>query len=73
MLGVLLGGGYALAEAIKISQLSEWMGNQLISLNALPPFVVMLSASLIATIFTEIAANAATAAIFLPVFGKLVF
>ena len=48
------------------------MSNQLMVLSVLPPIVVMLLACLIVTSFTEIAANAAAAAIFLPIFGKLV-
>ena len=67
-----LGGGYALAAVAKVSKLSELIGNQLTGLNSLPPFAVMMLACLIISCFTEISANAATAAIFLPILRKLV-
>lgn len=69
---LLLGGGYALSEATKVSHLDDWMGNQLIGLNSLPPFVIMMLACLITSSVTEVSSNTATAAIFLPVLVKLV-
>ena len=69
---LLLGGGYALSEATKVSHLDDWMGNQLIGLNTLPPFVIMMLACLITSSVTEVSSNTATAAIFLPVLAKLV-
>ena len=69
---VIKGGGYALSEATKTSRLADWIGNQLIGLDVLPPFVIMILACLITTSFTEVSSNTATAAIFLPVLGKLV-
>ena len=63
---------YALATATKVSNLSELIGNQLTGLNSLPPFVVMMLVCLIITCFTEISANAAAAAMFLPILRKIV-
>lgn len=67
-----VGGGYALSEATKTSHLAEWIGHQLIGLDVLPPFVIMMLSCLITTSFTEVSSNTATAAIFLPVLEKLV-
>jgi sodium-dependent dicarboxylate transporter 2/3/5 len=67
-----VGGGYALSEATKVSHLDTWMSNQLVGLNTLPPFVIMILACLIISIVTEVSSNTATAAIFLPVLAKLV-
>ena len=67
-----VGGGYALSEATKVSHLDTWMSNQLVGLNTLPPFVIMILECLIISIVTEVSSNTATAAIFLPVLAKLV-
>ncbi|XP_033631907.1 solute carrier family 13 member 5-like isoform X1 [Asterias rubens] len=68
---ILLGGGFALAEACKVSGLSEWIGDQFIVLDVLPPYAIALVVSVIIAAFTEVTSNTATATIFLPILGSL--
>ncbi|XP_046440679.1 solute carrier family 13 member 5-like [Daphnia pulex] len=64
---LLLGGGFALSDATQASGLSDWIGQQLIVLKVLPPFVIMLIICIITATITEIASNTATANILLPI------
>ncbi|XP_074046610.1 Na(+)/citrate cotransporter isoform X2 [Macrotis lagotis] len=68
---LLLGGGFAIAKGCEVSGLSEWMGEQMEPLKALPPTIlVILLTSLIAS-FTEYTSNIATATLFLPIFASM--
>lgn len=68
---ILIGGGFAMAEASKESGLSSWVGKQLVVFKFLPTPVIVLIISLITAMMTEIASNTATASIFLPVLADM--
>ena len=55
-----------------MSGLSQWLGEQLSVLKAIPPFATMLIVCLMAAAVTEVASNAATASIMLPILADLV-
>ncbi|KAI7811898.1 Solute carrier family 13 sodium/sulfate symporter, partial [Triplophysa rosa] len=68
---LLVGGGFALAEGTKISGLSSWVAELLTPLGNLPPLATVTIACLIVTSVTEVASNAATITIFLPILAPL--
>ncbi|XP_051740552.1 solute carrier family 13 member 1 [Ctenopharyngodon idella] len=70
-ISLLVGGGFALAEGTKISGLSSWVAELLTPLGSLPPLATVTIASLIVTSITEVASNAATMTIFLPILAPL--
>ncbi|MGE0387803.1 MAG: SLC13 family permease, partial [Gammaproteobacteria bacterium] len=63
----LLGGGFAMAFGIQRTGLSEWIGAQLAGFGALSPFLVLLAVCALAVVLSEVASNAATASILVPV------
>lgn len=69
---LLLGGGYAISDASKVSGLSIMLAHYLSALAALPPFAVMFLMCLLASAMTEIASNAAVASILLPIVAQIV-
>jgi len=68
---LLLGGGFALADACQTSGLSLLLGAQLAPLARLPPTLVLLLLMLAASAATTFTSNVATASILLPVVGAL--
>ncbi len=64
---LLIGGGYALAEASEQSCLSAWLGSQLEALDGLEQWALSLVSTLLANFFTQILSNSATVSILLPV------
>ncbi|XP_075065040.1 solute carrier family 13 member 1 [Mixophyes fleayi] len=70
-IGILVGGGFALAEGCEVSGLSQWIGNKMTPLGSLPIVVVVLIACIIVTSVTEVASNPATITIFLPILAPL--
>uniref|UniRef100_A0A9J7Y9V4 Solute carrier family 13 member 1 n=2 Tax=Cyprinus carpio TaxID=7962 RepID=A0A9J7Y9V4_CYPCA len=70
-ISLLVGGGFALAEGTKISGLSTWVAELLTPLGSLPPLATVTIACLIVTSITEVASNAATTTIFLPILAPL--
>ncbi|XP_064250773.1 Na(+)/citrate cotransporter-like isoform X1 [Passer domesticus] len=68
---LLLGGGFALADASASSGLSSWMGRQMTPLGSIPPWAIASVISIITAVFTECTSNVATATLFLPVFSSL--
>ncbi|NWZ67664.1 S13A5 protein, partial [Acrocephalus arundinaceus] len=68
---LLLGGGFALADASANSGLSAWLGHQMTPLGSIPPSAIATVVSLIIAVFTECTSNVATATLFLPVFSSL--
>ncbi|XP_069134309.1 Na(+)/citrate cotransporter-like [Argopecten irradians] len=68
---ILMGGGFALADACSASGLSEWVSEQLVVLNVMPPWAIALVLAYIIAAATNITSNAATATLFLPIVGKL--
>lgn len=68
---LLLGGGFALAEASEVSHLSTWLGNRLAPLENVPPYAISLLLSLLVATFTECSSNTATTTLFLPILGSM--
>jgi sodium-dependent dicarboxylate transporter 2/3/5 len=68
---MLVGGGFSLAACIQASGLSHWMGAQLETLRAVPPFAQVVGASLVTVAISAVASNAATVAVMLPVLGTI--
>lgn len=68
---MLLGGGFSMAEASKVSGLSRWMGQQLLPLQVLPPAAIAFVVSIMTAAFTEVTSNVATATVLLPVLADL--
>ncbi len=68
---ILFGGGIALAAGIKNSGLSQWFGEGLVGLSALPIFFVVLGICLVMTFLTEITSNTAISTIFMPIVAAM--
>ena len=68
----LLGGGFALSKASKISGLSHWMAEQLSSLDGYPPWVIVTIICIVTAMATELTSNVATASILMPILKNLV-
>lgn len=68
---VLLGGGFALAKAFQVSGLSQFLGEQLAVLEAVHPFLLVLSICALITFLTELTSNTATTQVVLPVIASL--
>uniref|UniRef100_A0A3B4ADU1 Uncharacterized protein n=1 Tax=Periophthalmus magnuspinnatus TaxID=409849 RepID=A0A3B4ADU1_9GOBI len=68
---LLVGGGFALAEGTKESGLSTWVAELLTPLGDLPVLATITVACIIVTSLTEVASNAATITIFLPILSPL--
>ncbi|KAK2715926.1 hypothetical protein QYM36_010483 [Artemia franciscana] len=68
---LLLGGGFALSDATKVSGLSEFLGSQLEGLKVLPDFAILFLVCIMVATVTEIASNTATANILLPVLARV--
>ena len=68
---ILLGGGFALAEGAERSCLTFWAGEQLAKLSSLPPQLLRLLICLLVSGITQVASNAATASMLLPVLLQL--
>ena len=68
---LLFGGGFALAEAFKVSKLSEWLGGQLAGLHGLPVIIIVLLVCLMITFLTELTSNTATTQMILPILASM--
>jgi len=64
---VLLGGGFALAEAIRVSGLAQWIGAALSWVGSVPPLVSIVSIALAISFLTEVTTNTAITTIMMPV------
>ncbi len=69
--GVIVGGGYAMAGGFKATGLASWIGGQLAFISNYPTFVVIFIVVAVILFFTEINSNTASANIFLPVLASL--
>lgn len=67
----MIGSGFALSDASKVSGLSKWLGYQLSALQALPPFAILVICCMLTTWMTEIVSNTATANIVLPILAQM--
>ncbi|XP_043981148.1 solute carrier family 13 member 1 [Gambusia affinis] len=68
---LLVGGGFALAEGAKESGMSLWVAKLLMPLGDMPVLATVTVACIIVTTLTEVASNAATITIFLPILSPL--
>lgn len=69
--GVIVGGGYAMASSFKVTGLADWIGLQMAFISGYPTFLILLFVVGAILIFTEMNSNTATANIFLPVLASL--
>lgn len=69
---LLIGGGFAMAEAAEKSKMSVLIGEQLRSLEAWPKELIVFAVTLFTASVTEAASNSGTASIMLPVMKELV-
>ncbi|XP_041061367.1 solute carrier family 13 member 3-like [Carcharodon carcharias] len=68
---LLMGGGFAIAKAIKESGLSNWIGTHLRPLESISPSIAVLIICLVIASFTEFSSNTASSVIFLPILAEL--
>jgi sodium-dependent dicarboxylate transporter 2/3/5 len=68
----LFGGGFALAEGIQSTGLSDWLGSHLHNLKVFSPFMIIVLLSVFMTFFTELTSNTAATYIILPIVLSLV-
>ncbi|XP_013410629.1 solute carrier family 13 member 5 isoform X2 [Lingula anatina] len=68
---ILLGGGFAMADACQQSGLSDWLGEQMSLLKDVPVWCLVLILTFTIASFTEFSSNVATATIFLPILAGL--
>ncbi|XP_035691018.1 solute carrier family 13 member 5-like isoform X2 [Branchiostoma floridae] len=68
---ILLGGGFALADGVKVSGLSEWLAQGFRGMDGFPPLVIVFIVTVMIAFTTEFSSNTSTAAIFLPILGTL--
>jgi sodium-dependent dicarboxylate transporter 2/3/5 len=69
--GVIVGGGYAMAASFKNTGLAEWLGQQLAFVSSYPTLIVLMIVVGVILLFTEMNPNTATANIFLPVLASM--
>ncbi len=68
---LLFGGGFALADAFKVSGLSEWIGHGLAALASVPTTFMVAGTATLLTFMTELTSNTGTTQIILPVLASL--
>ena len=64
---ILIGGGFAMAEGTSKSGLNDLIGEQLEKLESLPSIGILFIILLLISALTQIASNAATASMLLPI------
>ncbi|XP_059143661.1 Na(+)/citrate cotransporter-like [Physella acuta] len=68
---LLLGGGYAIAQAATVSGLATWLGEQLMVFQSLNQWVVLLIISYIVCFATEVTSNTAIATLMMPILSQM--
>jgi sodium-dependent dicarboxylate transporter 2/3/5 len=68
---LLFGGGFALADGFQKSGLSGIIGNQLMFLNGVHPFLVVIIICTLVTFMTELTSNTALTQIILPILAAI--
>jgi len=64
---LLFGGGFALAEGMKVSGLSQWIGEHLHGLAQVSPVLIILAVATLVVFLTELTSNTATTQMILPI------
>lgn len=70
---LLFGGGLAIAAGFVESGLSVWMGEQLVSLQGVNLFLVLIIVGTLVIFLTEVTSNTATASMMFPIMAALAF
>lgn len=68
---LLFGGGFALAHGFYESGLTRWIGERMIGLSGMGPWLLMTVAIVLVIFLTEVTSNTATASIILPIAAGL--
>jgi len=68
---LLVGGGFALAEATTRSGLSEWLGDKLIVFGTLPGWAMVLIICFLVTLLTNVTSNSATCTLLMPIMASM--
>ncbi|XP_065308982.2 solute carrier family 13 member 2-like [Dermacentor albipictus] len=68
---LLIGSGFAVADAMRVSGLSLLLGQQLGHLSHLPAGVLMMCLSILCSFMSEFVSNAGTVTVLLPIFAVL--
>ncbi|XP_035691436.1 solute carrier family 13 member 2-like isoform X1 [Branchiostoma floridae] len=68
---LLLGGGFALADGVEKSGLSEWLGDQFSKLAGIEAWTICLIVCIGVAVFTEVASNVTATSIFIPILAKM--
>jgi len=68
---ILVGGGLALATGFMKTDLASWIGSQMLVMENIPVFLVILAATVLVLAMTELMPNSATSTIMLPIMGVL--
>ncbi|KAI5079702.1 hypothetical protein GOP47_0005181, partial [Adiantum capillus-veneris] len=68
---LLVGGGFALADGIKASGLSDVISEEMSLLKSLPYWAITPTIALVTGIVTEFTSNSATASIFVPLMAEI--
>lgn len=68
---LLFGGGLSMAALIKITGLSEWLGNELSFITSFPPIVMTFVLVSFVIFFTELTSNTATTAAIMPIIAAV--
>ncbi|XP_050409419.1 solute carrier family 13 member 2 [Patella vulgata] len=69
---LLIGGGFALADASAKSGLSAWIGDELIVFSKFEPWLMNVLLTMLIAVATEVTSNVTTAALFLPILASMV-
>ncbi|XP_017306832.1 solute carrier family 13 member 2 isoform X1 [Ictalurus punctatus] len=68
---LLLGGAFALAKGSEVSNLSFWLGQNLLPLGNIHPVALSFVLCLVVTMLTEICNNAVISTVFLPILASM--
>jgi len=68
---LLLGGGFALAEAFNQTKFTDWISMHLSSLKELSPYLILAIIVVSVTVLTEFTSNVATASIVIPIVASM--
>ncbi|WP_291799445.1 MULTISPECIES: SLC13 family permease [Brevibacterium] len=68
---LLFGGGLSLSAMFTATGFSQWVGDQVAGLTAVPSWLIIVAVAVVSLLLTELTSNTATAAAFLPIFGSI--
>jgi sodium-dependent dicarboxylate transporter 2/3/5 len=69
---LLMGGGFALSNAVVYSGLSSWLGEQLNAVETFPLSLILVVVMILTAILTEVASNSACVNVVIPILIALV-